>query len=177
MSHSIRNILMTSLLGAALVGCSSTPKPEEAVDAKPTAVETNAAKDNDANSVDLTSKQTQDMSGQELLAAIDGKAVYFDFDRSEIKEESYELIKAHAEYLAKKPKVSIKVQGHCDERGSREYNLALGERRGNAVKNALMAYGVDASRITVISYGEDRPVDDGHNEEAWSKNRRAEFVY
>lgn len=105
------------------------------------------------------------------------RVVYFDFDRSEIKGEFRDVIQAHAEYLASHPDVSLTLEGHADERGTREYNIALGERRSNAVQRMLTLQGVAASQIRTISYGEERPAALGHEESAWSLNRRAEFIY
>lgn len=114
---------------------------------------------------------------KEMLAALQGKRVNFEFDKSEVTSEFRDTIKMHAEYLNLDKDARVTVEGHCDERGSREYNLALGERRANAVKNALIAEGVEADRIDVNSFGEDRPLVAESNEEAWAQNRRAEFVY
>lgn len=105
------------------------------------------------------------------------KTLYFDFDRSEIREEYVELLRAHAEYLVGNPARVVTIEGHADERGSREYNIALGERRAKSVQAFFEAEGVDPGQITYISYGEERPAADGHSEAAWSKNRRAELVY
>ncbi len=105
------------------------------------------------------------------------KVVYFDFDKSDIKPEAVPVLRAHAEYLLNHPGASVLIEGHCDERGSREYNIALGERRANSVKSFLEAEGVDASQLSTISYGEERPAVEGHDESAWSKNRRAVLVY
>jgi len=105
------------------------------------------------------------------------RVVYFDFDRSEIKGEFRDVIQAHAEYLASHSDVSLTLEGHADERGTREYNIALGERRSNAVQRMLTLQGVAASQIRTISYGEERPAALGHEESAWSLNRRAEFIY
>ncbi len=105
------------------------------------------------------------------------RVIYFDFDKSEIKSQFRDIIAAHAEYLATHPAVNVTVEGNTDERGTREYNMALGERRANAVKRMLTLQGVSASQIRVISYGEERPVALGHNEEAWALNRRAVLDY
>ncbi|MCM2679700.1 peptidoglycan-associated lipoprotein Pal [Echinimonas agarilytica] len=103
--------------------------------------------------------------------------IYFDFDRSDVRGEFAELLAAHADYLVKNPGVSVRVEGHADERGTPEYNIALGERRAKAVTNYLMSLGVLASQISTVSYGEEMPLVAGHNDEAWSKNRRAVLVY
>ena len=102
--------------------------------------------------------------------------VNFDFDKFNLREEAREILKKHAEWLGKNKNVMIVVEGHCDERGTTEYNLALGERRASAAARFLVDMGIDARRIQTISYGEELPLDPGHNEEAWAKNRRAHFV-
>ena len=105
------------------------------------------------------------------------RVVYFDFDKSDIKGEFRDVIQAHAEYLANNANVSITLEGHADERGTREYNIALGERRAIAVQKMLTLQGASASQVNVVSYGEERPAALGHDEDAWSLNRRAEFIY
>jgi len=105
------------------------------------------------------------------------KVIYFDFDVSDIRQESIPTLRAHAEYLMSNAGASITVEGHCDERGSREYNIGLGERRATAIKRFMEAEGVSSSQINTISYGEERPVDPGHGEAAWSMNRRGVLVY
>ena len=107
------------------------------------------------------------------------KSIWFDFDSSIIKSEYQSVVKAHAEYLrANKDKgVRILIQGNTDERGTTEYNLALGQRRSEAVKKALAVYGVDAAQVEAVSLGKEKPVADGHDESAWKQNRRADIVY
>ena len=105
------------------------------------------------------------------------RVVYFDFDKSDIKGEFRDVIQAHAEYLANNANVSITLEGHADERGTREYNIALGERRAIAVQKMLTLQGASASQVNVVSYGEERPAALGHDDDAWSLNRRAEFIY
>ena len=103
--------------------------------------------------------------------------VHFEFDSSALDRESRALIEAHATYLATNPDVLLGLEGHADERGTREYNLALGERRGQAVRRMMRLLGVDSRRLTAISYGEENPVATGHDESAWRLNRRVEFLY
>ena len=105
------------------------------------------------------------------------RVVYFDFDQSDIKSEFAQVLSCHAKYLRDRPSARITLEGHADERGSREYNLGLGERRGNAVNGALVANGGAASQLTVVSYGEERPVANGSDEASWAQNRRVEIVY
>jgi len=102
------------------------------------------------------------------------KTIYFDFDSSEIKPEARKILENNAQFLVKSTEVVVLVEGHCDERGTIEYNLGLGQRRAKAVRDYYIALGVSADRIGTISYGKEKPVDPGHNEEAWAKNRRAE---
>ena len=110
-------------------------------------------------------------------ACLKQRVVYFDFDKSEIKPEFQQIMACHAKYLQDRPTAPIRLEGNTDERGTREYNLGLGERRGNAVSSALQANGASASQLTVISYGKEKPVCREHNEDCWSKNRRVEIVY
>jgi peptidoglycan-associated lipoprotein len=105
------------------------------------------------------------------------RVVYFDLDRTEIKSEFQAQIACHAEYLRQFPGARVSLEGNADERGTREYNLGLGERRGNAVQSALSSAGASSGQLNVVSYGEERPVDRGHDESAWAKNRRVEIVY
>jgi peptidoglycan-associated lipoprotein len=99
--------------------------------------------------------------------------IYFDTDKFDIDAEDQAALRQQAQYLQQFPNIRATVEGHCDERGTREYNLALGERRANAAKNYLVSLGVPANRITTVSYGKERPVALGSNEQAWSRNRRA----
>ena len=105
-----------------------------------------------------------------------GDRVFFDFDKSEIKAEGRTTLQRQADWLKKYPNVTVTVEGHCDERGTREYNLALGERRASAVKKMLVALGVAANRVSTISYGKERPAVVGSNEAAWAQNRRGVTV-
>lgn len=102
--------------------------------------------------------------------------VHFDFDKYNIRPDAAEVLKRKAEWLKENPEVKVIIEGHCDERGTNQYNLALGERRANSSKQFLIKLGIAAERMETISYGEERPLDPGHNEEAWAKNRRAQFV-
>ena len=103
--------------------------------------------------------------------------IYFDFDQSTIRAEYREVLNGHAAYLAANPGARIVLEGHADERGTREYNMALGERRGNSVSRYLVVQGVSVDAIEVVSFGEERPVNEGHDEASWSENRRVEIRY
>jgi peptidoglycan-associated lipoprotein len=102
--------------------------------------------------------------------------IHFDFDKYDIRPGDAEILKENAARLMKYPNVKIQIEGHCDERGTIEYNLALGERRANNTKKYLTSLGISPDRISTISYGKERPLDPGHNEEAWAKNRRAHTI-
>ncbi len=102
--------------------------------------------------------------------------VYFDFDKADLRADARATLEANAEWLRRNPSARVQVEGHCDERGSVQYNLALGERRAESAKRYLQSLGVSGARVSTISYGEERPVDPGHGEDAWARNRRAEFV-
>ena len=102
--------------------------------------------------------------------------VYFPFDSSVLQPEASEALRRNSAFLRDNPRSTVQVEGHCDERGTTEYNLGLGERRANAAKGFLVQQGVEAQRVSIVSYGEERPGDPGHGETYWAKNRRAEFV-
>jgi peptidoglycan-associated lipoprotein len=102
--------------------------------------------------------------------------IYFDFDKSDLRPDALEQLRKNAEWLKANTQYRVRIEGNCDERGTVEYNLALGERRAVAARNYLTKAGISASRLETISYGEEHPVDPGHNEAAWAKNRRDDFV-
>ncbi len=103
--------------------------------------------------------------------------LYFDFDQSGVKDQYRDVLAAHAEYLASNPGLSLRIEGHADERGSREYNIGLGERRAQAVKRALLLNGVSAATLKTVSFGEEKPRVQGSSESSWAENRRVELVY
>ncbi|HET7649382.1 MAG TPA: peptidoglycan-associated lipoprotein Pal [Gammaproteobacteria bacterium] len=105
------------------------------------------------------------------------RVVYFDFDKSNIKPEFLDVLTAHAKYLIAHPDQKMRIEGYTDERGTVEYNIALGDRRAQAVRRFLLFQGVNPGQLTTVSYGESHPADPGHDEAAWAKNRRAVLVY
>jgi peptidoglycan-associated lipoprotein len=115
-------------------------------------------------------------SRADFLAQAGSDTVHFATDSSDIDSEAQSILTKQAAWLAKYPNVRVTIEGHCDERGTREYNLALGDRRANSAKNFLVNAGVNAARISVISYGKERPIATGSDEEAWAQNRRAVTV-
>ncbi len=121
------------------------------------------------------------MTAREALEQTEGtlanRTIYFEFDSAKLSSDSVETLNAHGNFVAKNSDVSVRLEGHADERGSREYNVALGERRAESVKNVFLLQGTTEAQVETISYGEERPVASGHDEESWSKNRRVELVY
>ena len=124
-------------------------------------------------------RRQEEAAKRQIIAARNlfmNENVYFDFDKSDLKPEAQEVLKRKAEWLRNNPGESIIVEGHCDERGTNNYNLALGDRRAQSAQNFLIDLGIAESRLTRISYGEEHPADPRHNSEAWSQNRRDHFV-
>lgn len=117
-----------------------------------------------------------DIKGKDFQKVTDVKVINFDYDKSDIRTDARAILKANADYLKKFPQLDALVEGHCDERGSLEYNMALGQRRATAVRSYYIQLGVSADRISTISYGKERPVDNNHDEAAWAKNRRGETL-
>ncbi len=115
-------------------------------------------------------------SQEDFLANVSSDRIFFDTDKYDVDAEDQATLSSQAQWLMQNPSVRVTVEGHCDERGTRDYNLALGERRANAAKNYLASLGIDPSRITTISYGKERPVALGSDESAWAQNRRAVTV-
>ena len=166
------NRLTISLVAASALALSACAKkaPEQLPPApeQPTA-ETPTAPSQPTGPVPGTEAHfKQAMNGQDVI--------YFDTDKFNIDSEDAMALRTQAQYLLQYPQITATIEGNCDERGTREYNLALGERRANAAKNYLVSLGVPASRLSTISYGKERPVALGSNEAAWAKNRRAVTV-
>ena len=142
-----------------------------------------AKADTDAKLAALKKKQEEEAARKRAalarlkkeISAFEARHVYFDFDRAELKPESRDILKTKAAWLKAHPDFSVRIEGHCDERGTNEYNIALGERRANAAWKYLNALGISGGRIDTVSYGEERPTDTAHNEAAWRKNRRDQF--
>jgi peptidoglycan-associated lipoprotein len=126
----------------------------------------------------LTAAQQQEIINEiKKMQRMKAREIFFDFDKYAIKSKFQSVLANHATYLADNPNTRIRLEGHADERGTPEYNIALGEKRAKAIAKIFMSYGVSKSQIEVISFGEERPAVMGHNESAWSKNRRVEIKY
>lgn len=161
------------LAAVALVAACETA-PEEDMSAMSDGESTMTESSSSASA--STSTMSVAPGSQEDLVVNVGDRVFFGYDRFDLNEDARATLEKQAAWLAKHPSVSIAMEGHADERGTREYNLGLGERRANAAKDYLVALGVSPARVRTVSYGEERPVALGSNEDAWSQNRRAVTV-
>jgi peptidoglycan-associated lipoprotein len=171
------SVLLIAIAALALAGCGKKPTtvPE---DSGPTATEGSETAGAGADGQvgegrDLPGASGSATGGPQGVANV----IYFDFDSSSIRPEYASLINSHAKFLAGSSSIRIRVEGHTDERGSREYNIALAERRAQAVRSALKLQGAGDAQLTTVSYGEERPAVAGSDEAAYEKNRRVELVY
>jgi peptidoglycan-associated lipoprotein len=160
-----------------MAACSSSGKKEQHPEPLPGSeqpgVTAPAQSDSEiGRSVDASGNPINPQTGVALT-----RVFYFDYDKAVLQPESLAILEQHAAFLKASPDRRVTIDGFTDERGTREYNLALGERRADAVATFLVSQGVRRSQIDVVSYGEERPADPGHSESAWAKNRRAELVY
>ncbi|MEW5993830.1 MAG: peptidoglycan-associated lipoprotein Pal [Candidatus Zixiibacteriota bacterium] len=166
----IASLVVIGVVATALIGasCGKPPKPEP----QPTV-------DTTPPPVDTTPKETipepPPPPPPPKLKESQFETAYFDFDKYNLRPDARAALDHDYELLKQFPTAIIKIEGHCDERGTIEYNLSLGEKRAKAAMDYLVGLGIAPNRISIISYGKERPVDPGHNEEAWAKNRRAEF--
>jgi len=173
MMNTVLRLIVALVIGLTLAACKTAPEaqPEQPPAAKPTPppVETAAAPDprdySDARNFD---------NPESLLSK---RVIYFDFDKSTVRPEFRGIVSAHAAYMAAHTSARVTLEGHADERGTREYNLGLGERRGNAVSGLASAQGSRSNQLTVVSYGEERPTCRVSDEDCWAMNRRVEIVY
>jgi peptidoglycan-associated lipoprotein len=180
------------VLGVLAAGCAKRPATTQAAAPPPTGATTSSAAQPTtmapggpgtgstpstmAPSPGGTATPAERPSPQEFRAEENLKDIFFDFDKYDIRPGDAKVLDSNASWLKSNPNHLVLIEGHCDERGTNEYNLALGERRAKSTMNYLVSQGVQASRITIISYGEERPVCTQKNEECWAKNRRAHFL-
>ncbi len=177
--------LIIMLLAALLMGGCSSMETSEEGPGEGAAVESRGGSEGEGMDTG-EGASTQGVEGQgawtgspldDPNSPLASRTVYFDYDSSDIRSDYLSVLRAHAQYLAANPSASLTLEGHADERGTREYNLALGEQRARRVKQFMMAEGVAAGQLNDLSYGEERPVDPGQGEGAWAQNRRVEIVY
>lgn len=175
----MKKYLLVMLMAVAMVGCDANVRDDDGA----------GEAGEGASGAQAGSVGGGGVSGSALSVSYDKSAIndsssvlaerviYFDFDSSNVEGEYIELVKHHGKYLALNADTNIRLEGHTDERGTREYNVALADRRAQAVKQLLMFQGASSNQITIISYGEEKPAVQGHDDEAWRLNRRAELVY
>ena len=170
--NTVWRLILAMIIALALTACQTTPKaePEPAPEPEPTTdVDTKAAPDPH----DYTDSRNFD-NPESLLSK---RVIYFDYDKSTVRPEYRGIVSAHAAYAAAHSSARVTLEGHADERGTREYNLGLAERRGNAVMGLMSAQGARGSQLVVVSYGEERPTCRVSDENCWSQNRRVEVIY
>jgi len=178
----MRNVVYTFLVLSILAGCGSTPTKEQegaaVEDRKPTVSQPSTKPaDAGARTKPLETKTVGVDPLKDPSNILSKRSVYFDYDSNIVKDEYKPLITAHAKYLSQNRSAHATVQGNTDERGSREYNLALGQRRADAVKQMMQLLGVPATQIDTVSFGEEKPKVQGGDEKAYAENRRADIVY
>ena len=177
-----RSIVMCAIVGL-LVGCSSTPEEQ-------TPVAVQEGKPSTATTPPPAKKGGPDIAGQPSKAQTVGvdplndpanilsrRSIFFDYDQFTVKEEFKPVVSAHARYIQQNRQTRATIQGNTDERGSREYNLALGQKRADAVKQMMTLLGAPSAQIETVSFGEEKPRAQGQSEQAWAENRRADIVY
>ena len=172
----MKKLLIPALLSALLAACSTTPLPEDGAGAP---VESRSGS---GTGVAPVTAGGLDASGlpRELTdpkSKLSQRSIYFDLDKYEVKDEYKDLVAAHARYLVTNKGFKVLIQGNTDERGSREYNLSLGQKRSDAVKRSLILLGAKEDQVESVSLGEEKPKNPGHDEAAWADNRRADILY
>jgi len=173
---SARPLTLTSAMGAlllALAGCSSTNLKTEAPATTATPQAQSAAPAAAASAVTPVEVSPFD----DPKSPLSKRSVYFGFDSYQVQEADLKLVEAHAKYLSSHKSAHVRLEGNTDERGGAEYNLALGQKRSEAVRRSLVTFGAPAAAIEAVSFGKEKPVDAGHDEAAWAKNRRVDISY
>ena len=174
---------LTLALGAMLAACSGSPVDEQSPagveDRQPGAAgaQTQPVKPGGVARVDLTAKPGARSALTDPNNILSRRSIFYDYDSYDVKDQYKDLINAHARYLRDNPKTKMLIQGNTDERGSREYNIGLGQRRSDGVKKMLLLLGARETQIESVSLGEEKPRSEGHDEQAWSKNRRSDILY
>jgi len=179
----MKKLLLSGIAASLLAACASTPEPTKAPVENRTQTPTTSAT-TEIKPVDLKPVEQPQVQASGLAPHLDPanklsteRSVYFDYDKYVVKDEYRASVEAHAKYLNDNRKLKIKIEGNADERGSREYNLALGQKRADAVKRSMQTVGVSENQIETTSNGEEKPKATGANEEAWAQNRRADIIY
>jgi len=170
----MNKLLVPTLLAALLAACGSTPPAGDGAPVEGRTPSGSTVTTVTASGVDATGLPRELTDGKSILSK---RLVYFDYDKYDIKDEYKDLVAAHAKFLSANRQFKVLLQGHTDERGSREYNLSLGQKRADAVKRNLMLLGAKEEQIESVSLGKEKPAAEGHDESAWAKNRRAHILY
>ena len=173
--------ILTAIAAAALVAaCTTTPEGETAApvtDASKPGAQKPGAQPGPVARVDVTGKGQEGTDSRVKQGALARRSIYYDYDQFDVKDEYRGLVEAHAKYLRENAQARVLIQGNTDERGSREYNVGLGQRRSDGVKKMLILLGAKENQIESVSLGEEKPQAEGHSEDAWSKNRRSDILY
>ncbi len=174
-----KNLMIVLIFTAFLFACESTPeKADDAVAVEDQGTNLSDADDSEAQAYGTDDDDLSAMSSlDDPTSLLSVRIIYFEYDSSDVKSEDRTTVEAHAAYLVENPDTIITLEGHADERGSREYNLALGERRALTVKRQMTLIGALPDQIRTVSYGEERPAIDDHDDYSWSQNRRVEIIY
>jgi len=173
-------VLLTAVgLLALLSGCQTTPKTDTGVPVEERTPDTSGAATTGATGAGVSGTATSGAVNplKDPRSVLSKRSVYFDYDRYDVKDEYKPLVEAHAKYLAGNKSARMTIQGNCDERGSREYNIALGQRRADNAKRMMLLYGATDSQVETVSFGKEKPKNGGHDEGAWAENRRDDLVY
>ena len=177
-----KNLIIVLIFTAFLLACESTPeKADDAVVVEDQGTDLSDVPDTADSEAQSYGTGDDDLSGMSSLddptSLLSVRIIYFEYDSSDVKSEDRTTVEAHAAYLVENPGTIITLEGHADERGSREYNLALGERRAQTVQRQMTLIGASPDQIRTVSYGEERPAIDGQDDYSWSQNRRVEIIY
>jgi len=180
----MRGVMIAISLLIVAAGCQTTPEEQQAAGvedrskpgAKPGAKPVESPQ---VGKLDVTKPQARDSVGalKDPSNILSRRQVFFDYDKFEVKDEYRPLIEAHAKYLRENPNAKMLIQGNADERGSREYNVALGQKRSDTVKKMLVLLGAREAQVESVSLGEEKPRAEGHDEQAWAQNRRSDILY
>lgn len=175
----MRHVALYLAIAALAAGCASTEKTDTPVTDRSAGVSQPSGTTSPGTSTTARPQQPA-VAGNPLRDPsniLSKRSVFFDYDSNAVKDEYRNLVQAHSRYMGDKRDSKIRIEGNCDERGSREYNLALGQRRAESVKKMMTVLGVTDGRIETVSFGEEKPMAPGHDEAAWSQNRRADIKY
>ncbi|HZZ87384.1 MAG TPA: peptidoglycan-associated lipoprotein Pal [Caulobacteraceae bacterium] len=171
-TRTLARLATGALAAAALAACASHPPPPPGAPIGPPSAENGPPGGYDHNGPPPGPNGPIPGSTQDFVVNV-GDRVYFDFDHADIRADAAPVLTGQSDWLRRYPMVRVRIEGNCDERGTREYNFALGARRADSVRDFLVSHGVAAGRITTISYGKEQPVDGGHDDAAWAHNRNA----